>query len=117
MWEALRGKPVCVSQGSSFAKPLSADYGAVVKGYKSSSDSLLALRGGQCGVSWSGCWWDTIVARNASDATSSSVLRAGRVPSASTNGSLRATPYWSVGGRRSGWAKAPAAIATPSGAS
>ncbi len=47
-WEDLRGKPVCVSQGSSFARPLSADYGAVVKGYKSSSDSLLALRGGQC---------------------------------------------------------------------
>ncbi|MEN5164395.1 transporter substrate-binding domain-containing protein [Achromobacter kerstersii] len=47
-WEDLRGKPVCVSQGSSFAKPLSTDYGAVVKGYKSSSDSLLALRGGQC---------------------------------------------------------------------
>ncbi|MFY3135628.1 transporter substrate-binding domain-containing protein [Achromobacter xylosoxidans] len=47
-WEDLRGKPVCVSQGSSFARPLQADYGAVVKGYKSSSDSLLALRGGQC---------------------------------------------------------------------
>jgi polar amino acid transport system substrate-binding protein len=47
-WEDLRGKPVCVSQGSSFARPLSADYGAQVKGYKSSSDSLLALRGGQC---------------------------------------------------------------------
>ena len=46
--EDLRGKPVCVSQGSSFARPLSADYGAQVKGYKSSSDSLLALRGGQC---------------------------------------------------------------------
>ena len=47
-WEDLRGKPVCVSQGSSFARPLQADYGAVVKGFKSSSDSLLALRGGQC---------------------------------------------------------------------
>ena len=47
-WEDLRGKPVCVSQGSSFAKPLQDTYGAVVKGYKSSSDSLLALRGGQC---------------------------------------------------------------------
>ncbi|WP_454690721.1 transporter substrate-binding domain-containing protein [Achromobacter aloeverae] len=47
-WEDLRGKPVCVSQGSSFADPLSRQYGAQVKGYKSSSDSLLALRGGQC---------------------------------------------------------------------
>ena len=47
-WEDLRGKPVCVSQGSSFAKPLANDYGAVVHGYKSSSDSLLALRGGNC---------------------------------------------------------------------
>ncbi|KEH07721.1 hypothetical protein GY14_24965 [Delftia tsuruhatensis] len=27
-WEDLRGKPVCVSQGSSFAKPLASEYGA-----------------------------------------------------------------------------------------
>ena len=47
-WADLRGKPVCVSQGSSFAKPLSTEYGAQVQGYKSSSDSLLALRGGNC---------------------------------------------------------------------
>ena len=47
-WADLRGKPVCVSQGSSFAKPLSTEYGAKVQGYKSSSDSLLALRGGNC---------------------------------------------------------------------
>lgn len=47
-WADLRGKPVCVSQGSSFAKPLAAEYGAQVQGYKSSSDSLLALRGGNC---------------------------------------------------------------------
>lgn len=47
-WEDLRGKPVCVSQGSSYAKPLAADYGADVKGYKTSSDSLLALKGGLC---------------------------------------------------------------------
>ncbi|MDR0806903.1 MAG: transporter substrate-binding domain-containing protein [Enterobacteriaceae bacterium] len=47
-WEDLRGKPVCVSQGSSFARPLAEQYGAVTKGYKSSSDSLLALQGGQC---------------------------------------------------------------------
>ena len=47
-WADLRRKPVCVSQGSSFAKPLAAEYGAQVQGYKSSSDSLLALRGGNC---------------------------------------------------------------------
>ncbi|KQP13809.1 transporter substrate-binding domain-containing protein [Pseudorhodoferax sp. Leaf267] len=47
-WEDLRGKPVCVSQGSSFAKPLANDYGAQVQGFKSSSDSLLALKGGNC---------------------------------------------------------------------
>ncbi|MEB5964630.1 MULTISPECIES: transporter substrate-binding domain-containing protein [Comamonas] len=47
-WEDLRGKTVCVSQGSSYSKPLSQDYGAQVQGYKSSSDSLLALKGGNC---------------------------------------------------------------------
>jgi len=47
-WEDLRGKPVCVSQGSSYAKPLGSDYGATVQGFKSSSDSLLALKGGNC---------------------------------------------------------------------
>ncbi|GEQ77504.1 amino acid ABC transporter [Comamonas testosteroni] len=47
-WEDLRGKPVCVSQGSSFSKPLAQDYGAQIQGYKSSSDSLLALKGGNC---------------------------------------------------------------------
>ena len=47
-WHDLHGQPVCVSQGSSFAKPLANDYGAQVRGYKSSSDSLLALKGGNC---------------------------------------------------------------------
>ncbi|WP_413729990.1 transporter substrate-binding domain-containing protein [Sodalis sp. RH22] len=47
-WEDLRGKTVCVSQGSSFARPLETEYGAVTKGFKSSADSLLALKGGQC---------------------------------------------------------------------
>ena len=47
-WSDLRGKAVCVSQGSSFAKPLTTESGAQVQGYKSSSDSLLALRGGNC---------------------------------------------------------------------
>lgn len=47
-WSDLRGKTVCVSQGSSFAKPLANDHGAEVRGYKTSSDSLLALKGGNC---------------------------------------------------------------------
>ena len=47
-WEDLRGKPVCASQGSSFTKPLQEQYGAQVRGFKTSSESLLALRGGNC---------------------------------------------------------------------
>ena len=47
-WEDLRGKPVCISQGSSFAKPLQEQYGAQTRGFKSSAESLLALRGGNC---------------------------------------------------------------------
>lgn len=47
-WDDLRGKTVCASQGSSFVKPLQEQYGAQVRGYKSSAESLLALRGGQC---------------------------------------------------------------------
>ncbi len=47
-WEDLRGKAVCVSQGSSYAKPLAAEYGAQVKGFKGSAESLLALRGNNC---------------------------------------------------------------------
>ncbi len=39
-----------------------------------------------------------MVARNSSAATSSSVRRAGRPDRLSTNGSLRSTPYWFVGG-------------------
>lgn len=47
-WDDLRGKIVCASQGSSFVKPLQEQYGAEVRGFKSSAESLLALRGGQC---------------------------------------------------------------------
>jgi polar amino acid transport system substrate-binding protein len=47
-WEDLRGKPVCASQGSSFTKPLQEQYGAQVRGFKTSAESLLALRGGAC---------------------------------------------------------------------
>jgi polar amino acid transport system substrate-binding protein len=47
-WEDLRGKPVCVSQGSNFTKPLIETYGAEVKGYPGQPESLLALKGGNC---------------------------------------------------------------------
>jgi polar amino acid transport system substrate-binding protein len=47
-WEDLRGKTVCASQGSSYTKPLQEQYGAQVRGFKTSSESLLALRGGAC---------------------------------------------------------------------
>lgn len=47
-WEDLRGKPVCVSQGSNYARPLGVQYGAQVKGFRGSAESLLALRGGHC---------------------------------------------------------------------
>lgn len=46
--EDVRGKTICVSQGSSFAKPLEQQYGAVIKGLKTSSESLLVLKGGTC---------------------------------------------------------------------
>ncbi|WP_244223018.1 transporter substrate-binding domain-containing protein [Cupriavidus lacunae] len=45
-WEDLRGKSVCLSQGSSYAKPLTGTYGAELKGFKGMAESLLALRGG-----------------------------------------------------------------------
>lgn len=47
-WEDVRDQPVCLSQGSNFAKPLATEYGADVKGFKTSAESLLALRGGNC---------------------------------------------------------------------
>lgn len=47
-WSDLKGKVVCLSQGSNYAKPLTSEFGATVKGFKSSSESLLALRGGNC---------------------------------------------------------------------
>ncbi|AMB84718.1 amino acid ABC transporter [Pseudomonas agarici] len=46
-WEDLRGQPVCTSQGSSYVKPLS-ELGVDLKAFKSSSESLLALRGNNC---------------------------------------------------------------------
>ncbi|MET7246561.1 transporter substrate-binding domain-containing protein [Methylobacterium sp. EM32] len=49
-WTDLKGKPVCVSQGSNFTQPLIELYGAVVKGLPSQPESLLALKGGTCVV-------------------------------------------------------------------
>lgn len=47
-WPDLKGKPVCVSQGSNYTQPLMEDYGAVVKALPSQPESLLALQGGNC---------------------------------------------------------------------
>ncbi|OTP66321.1 MULTISPECIES: transporter substrate-binding domain-containing protein [Burkholderiaceae] len=47
-WSDLRGKPVCVSQGSNYTRPLIEQYGAQVKGFKGMPEALLALRGGSC---------------------------------------------------------------------
>ncbi|MGH8391229.1 MAG: transporter substrate-binding domain-containing protein, partial [Pseudomonas sp.] len=46
-WEDLKDQPVCTSQGSSYVKPLT-ELGAQIKAFKSSSESLLALRGNNC---------------------------------------------------------------------
>ncbi|MDB5850376.1 MAG: amino acid transporter [Rhodoferax sp.] len=50
-WEDVRGKPVCVSQGSNFTKPLADVYGAQIKAFRGQPEALLALRGGNCVVS------------------------------------------------------------------
>ncbi|WP_208452868.1 transporter substrate-binding domain-containing protein [Burkholderia gladioli] len=47
-WSDLRGKPVCVSQGSNYTKPLAEQYGAQVKAFRGQPESLLALRGNNC---------------------------------------------------------------------
>jgi len=47
-WEDLRGKPVCLSQGSSYTRPLIEQYGAIPKGFRGASESLLALQGHNC---------------------------------------------------------------------
>lgn len=46
-WEQLKDQPVCTSQGSSYVQPL-VQFGAQLKAFKSSSESLLALRGNNC---------------------------------------------------------------------
>jgi polar amino acid transport system substrate-binding protein len=47
-WEDLRGKPVCISQGSSYIRPMVERYGAIPRAFPGASQSLLALRGGSC---------------------------------------------------------------------
>lgn len=47
-WEDLRGQPVCMSQGASFQAPLAETHGAVIKAFRTQSESLLALRGNGC---------------------------------------------------------------------
>ncbi|BBQ00371.1 amino acid ABC transporter [Burkholderia sp. SFA1] len=47
-WGDLRGKAVCVSQGSNYTKPLIEQYGAQIKAFKGMPEALLALRGGAC---------------------------------------------------------------------
>ncbi|WP_267549009.1 transporter substrate-binding domain-containing protein [Rhizobium rhizogenes] len=47
-WSDLKGKPVCVSQGSNYTQPLIEQYGAEVKALPSQPESLLALQGGNC---------------------------------------------------------------------
>ncbi|MCE0464161.1 transporter substrate-binding domain-containing protein [Pseudomonas uvaldensis] len=47
-WTDLKDKPVCVSQGSNFIKPLQENYGAQIKAFRSQSESLLSLRGNGC---------------------------------------------------------------------
>lgn len=47
-WADLKDKPVCVSQGSNFIKPLQEIYGAQIKAFRSQSESLLSLRGNGC---------------------------------------------------------------------
>jgi polar amino acid transport system substrate-binding protein len=49
-WADLKGRNVCVSQGSNYTQPLIEEYGAVVKALPSQPDSLLALKGGNCDV-------------------------------------------------------------------
>lgn len=49
-WADLKGKPVCISQGSNYAQPLADTYGAEVKGIPSQPESMLALQGGNCVV-------------------------------------------------------------------
>ncbi|WP_028536414.1 transporter substrate-binding domain-containing protein [Paludibacterium yongneupense] len=50
-WEDVKGKVICVSQGSNYAKPLLEQYGANVRGLTGMPESLLALKSGSCAAS------------------------------------------------------------------
>lgn len=47
-WAQLKGRVVCVAEGSLFAGFAAAEYGAIEQRYKAPADSLLALRIGEC---------------------------------------------------------------------
>jgi polar amino acid transport system substrate-binding protein len=47
-WEDLKGRTVCVSQGSPYVGTLAARYGAIEKLMRAPADSLLAVRVGEC---------------------------------------------------------------------
>src|SRR5690606_5267306 len=47
-WQQLRGRTVCVAEGSWFAGMLTQQYGAVEINYRAPADSLIALRVGEC---------------------------------------------------------------------
>ncbi|WP_432241031.1 ABC transporter substrate-binding protein [Herbaspirillum robiniae] len=47
-WDDLKGRAVCVSQGSPYVGTLAARYGAVEKVMRAPADSLLAVRIGEC---------------------------------------------------------------------
>lgn len=47
-WEQLKGRTVCVSEGSPFKGTIGARYGAIEKHFPAPADSLLALRVGGC---------------------------------------------------------------------
>ncbi|MBP0599271.1 transporter substrate-binding domain-containing protein [Herbaspirillum sp. LeCh32-8] len=47
-WDDLKGRSVCVSQGSPYVGTLAARYGAVEKVMRAPADSLLAVRIGEC---------------------------------------------------------------------
>lgn len=47
-WEQLKGRTVCLSQGSRYIGMVAARYGAIEKIFGAPADSLLALRTGRC---------------------------------------------------------------------
>ncbi|MBB5391882.1 MULTISPECIES: transporter substrate-binding domain-containing protein [unclassified Herbaspirillum] len=47
-WDDLKGRSVCVSEGSSYVGTLASRYGAIEKVMRAPADSLLAVRTGQC---------------------------------------------------------------------